>query len=102
MCTSSFCVLSSLSTLTSSNSHFFFYLENPALRLVVMMLSFAVAFAIDRLLYYPNSPEDSAGTCDLPSQYGISRWEKVEVTTTDGVTVRGFYMKPNTVGDQSN
>ena len=48
----------------------------------------------DEMLYQRAQPERSNADCDVPSMYGIPSSEALHIETGDGVTIRGYIMRP--------
>ena len=65
----------------------------------IMILAYKYRHLQDELLYYPDMPPGSAQHCDHPGEYGIERYERLSIVTPDGITLRGFIMKPSTTAD---
>eukprot|EP01064_Diplonema_japonicum_P010582 TRINITY_DN17815_c0_g1_i1.p1 TRINITY_DN17815_c0_g1~~TRINITY_DN17815_c0_g1_i1.p1 ORF type:complete len:333 (+),score=46.33 TRINITY_DN17815_c0_g1_i1:66-1001(+) len=48
------------------------------------------------LLYYPNMPADSRRHCSTPREYGIEEYSILDVVTSDGVTLKAYYIPHGT------
>jgi pimeloyl-ACP methyl ester carboxylesterase len=46
------------------------------------------------MLYQRGTADESSATCDAPSLYGISPSEPLHIVTADGVTIRGYLIRP--------
>lgn len=76
------------------------------LLVVVVIIALAIAIVAyrhrhlqDALLYVPQVPPGSTHQCETPAEHGIERWERLNVITPDGVTLRGFVMRPSTTAE---
>ena len=61
---------------------------------VIVGVAFRFRHLQSRLLYYPDSPEDSRSNCPTPRELGLHNSERLEVLTHDGFALRGFSVFP--------
>lgn len=66
-----------------------------AIAFVLMVVAYKYRHLQDMLLYVPQSPEGSTEFCETPSEHGIPRSEAVSIVTRDGVTLKGYFLKPS-------
>ena len=61
---------------------------------LVMLLAYRFRHLQDAMVYHPLTPEDSTTNCMTPSDFGMSNWENVQITTSDKVRLRGYMIRP--------
>lgn len=64
------------------------------LLLIVMVLAYRFRHLQDAMVYHPMTPEDSTTNCMTPTDFGMTNWETIQITTVDKVRLRGYMMRP--------
>jgi pimeloyl-ACP methyl ester carboxylesterase len=62
--------------------------------LIIMAAAYHLRHLQDLLLYHPGEPAGSRERFDGPREFGVPRFENLEVRTPDGLTLRGFAVMP--------